>query len=376
MRQKAFPIIIFLVLIAAAAFCVKPAVLFIVKRQIQNLVGGGAVSVRDCHMNLLSQVTLVGVKVQKPNACDFAAREVSVFYGPPSIFQGKIFRLLLKDVSVAVDLPRQNPWDFIPHPPRQSHAGFVLENLELVNLKLNLRLKDLNLTAGISTAIDVPAQSVRSLDLKIFSLDGRGIRVENGTIKIARGQPGDLFIQKFQYGKLKIDDIRAGVRLAGKDLFLESLSGQAFNGELQGALSVTLDNPLAYLARLSFVNLDLEGFVADFDLEEKFQMSGMMSGKITVIGRGQNFNIIDGVFSSVASGGVLVIKNNEFLENIARGSRQPLDIVVASLKNYHYNVGVLKLFLENGNLIFDMALDGETGKRNIQITLHDFNLTP
>jgi hypothetical protein len=64
------------------------------------------------------------------------------------------------------------------------------------------------------------------------------------------------------------------------------------------------------------------------------------------------------------------------LKKIAQGSQQPLDIVVESLKKYHYNSGGLKLFLEKGNLVLDLALEGEAGKRHINITLHDYSPSP
>jgi hypothetical protein len=95
---------------------------------------------------------------------------------------------------------------------------------------------------------------------------------------------------------------------------------------------------------------------------------------MTVTGRGADIHILDGDFSAVDPGGLLEIKNEEFLKNIARNSQQPLDIVIASFKDYHYNVGALRVALEKSDLVFDAALDGETGKRNINITLHDFLL--
>jgi hypothetical protein len=71
---------------------------------------------------------------------------------------------------------------------------------------------------------------------------------------------------------------------------------------------------------------------------------------------------------------MLTIKDSGYLENMARSSGQSLDILVESLKNYHYNSGVAKLSLERNNFIFDIFLEGETGKRNLKVTLHDFNL--
>jgi hypothetical protein len=71
---------------------------------------------------------------------------------------------------------------------------------------------------------------------------------------------------------------------------------------------------------------------------------------------------------------MLTITDDKFLNNVAKSSGQSLDILVESFKNYHYNTGVMKLSLERGDIVFDIALEGEAGKRNLSIVLHDFKL--
>jgi hypothetical protein len=47
---------------------------------------------------------------------------------------------------------------------------------------------------------------------------------------------------------------------------------------------------------------------------------------------------------------------------------------VESFKDYHYNTALMKLSFDKGNIILDVALEGEAGKRNLSIVLHDFKL--
>lgn len=82
---------------------------------------------------------------------------------------------------------------------------------------------------------------------------------------------------------------------------------------------------------------------------------------------------IKGYFNTAAPGGVLIIKDKMFLENVARQSNQPLDIIVESFRNYNYNNGIIKLSIESGNLTMEMRLDGMAGKRSLAVVLHDFN---
>ncbi|MGD9015028.1 MAG: YdbH domain-containing protein, partial [Candidatus Omnitrophota bacterium] len=125
---------------------------------------------------------------------------------------------------------------------------------------------------------------------------------------------------------------------------------------------------------LKFVNLDLETLVHDFGLNKKVELSGKLTGRLNFQGAGLNLHALNGDFSSAEYGGRLIIKDTQFLENLARNSKQPLDIFVESFQDYEYNTGIIRLALDKGNLILDIALDGEAGKRNLNITLHDFRL--
>jgi hypothetical protein len=48
---------------------------------------------------------------------------------------------------------------------------------------------------------------------------------------------------------------------------------------------------------------------------------------------------------------------------------------VDSFKNYRYNAGVVELSLQGPDLVFDIRLEGDAGKRDLTIVLHDFKLT-
>ena len=103
-------------------------------------------------------------------------------------------------------------------------------------------------------------------------------------------------------------------------------------------------------------------------------MTGRLNGDLVFENRGTEISILNGKLSNLGSGGMLIIKDTKFLENMARNTGQSTDLLVENFKNYHYNIGSIKLFLENNNLALDTALDGETGKRDINIVLHDFKL--
>ncbi len=185
---------------------------------------------------------------------------------------------------------------------------------------------------------------------------------------------GDVLIRKFQYGKFTAQNIMAKLRWKGKHVFLDALSGHLLNGTVKGKGSLTLGGGSRYLIQLNFTNLDLADFVKDFELKEKVEMTGMLSGTMTLKGTGNNIDILNGNFNSSPGGGNVTIKDTQFLENMARSSKLPPNIVVDSFKDYHYNVGLVRMLLDRGDLVLDVALDGVTGKRNLKMDLHEFSL--
>jgi len=48
--------------------------------------------------------------------------------------------------------------------------------------------------------------------------------------------------------------------------------------------------------------------------------------------------------------------------------------MVENFKNYRYNTGLLSLGLEDNNVILKLALEGNAGKRNLEVIFHDFKL--
>ena len=103
---------------------------------------------------------------------------------------------------------------------------------------------------------------------------------------------------------------------------------------------------------------------------DKVEMTGRLGGVVSMSGSGAVINEMEGDFFTDKNGGTLIIKDNKFLENISKDTKQPLDIIVESFKNYNYNSGILKLYLSNGNLVLNIDLNGEKGKRDFTVVLH------
>ena len=375
MKRIIYILFIFSILILIVSILIKPFVLFIAKRQLGRLFIESRVSIRDCDLKSLHLLTFSDIEINKGKIYDFKIKDINIQYKPLSILKRNIPNISLKDAVITVYLPQESMLEISQRLNPGTGNVFLVQRLELVNMNLDLKLKDLNLQAKVSLGLSLTGRLINYLDLEIGFLDSQGFHLEDANLKFSQKEDsGELYVNKLKYGKLKIEEIKSKARLKEEVLFLDSLSAKVLEGQLKGDLSFRIDQEREYLANLEFVNLNLAKFVDDFNLDKKFQVTGSLSGAVAFNGKGSDINTLAGDFSAAESGGIMVIKDNSILENLARNSKQPLDILVESFRDYHYNTGIMKLSLDKGNLVLDIALDGETGKRNLNITLHDFRL--
>ena len=226
----------------------------------------------------------------------------------------------------------------------------------------------------------------RIADLKITPnfIEFHGIEINPYDIKIEKAEvhytlrsifdrKADFYIKAVNYNKLKIGDVTGKMELKGDILNINSILLSFLGGDVKGEFNISPGKDMNYNLSLRTHGLEIKRFVDDMKFKEKFDMTGKLDGEFSLTGRAGEIEDIKGDFHTDTSGGVLVIKDKAFLENIAKQSNQPLDIVVESFRNYNYNNGMIKLYMEGGNLILDAQLDGNAGKRNLTIVLHDFN---
>jgi hypothetical protein len=228
--------------------------------------------------------------------------------------------------------------------------------------------------AGISYDLFSFFKNVRAV-VKIDFFEGQGLRVEDISARFDKStNSGDLSVARIKYNKAEMNNLSAKLRLRGKILFLNALKAQVFGGKAEGVMALNIGKNVDYELNLDFIDLDMDRFIRDFDLEERFKMSGRLGGRVFFRGIGLDMALLSGDLAVSEAGGVLTITDKRFLENMARTSKQSLDILVESFKDYHYNRGVVKLGMEKGNLVLDVNLNGEAGKRDLSIVVHGFNL--
>lgn len=214
------------------------------------------------------------------------------------------------------------------------------------------------------------------IKLNIEKFDFQGFMVRSLAIEAFQGKDrqGEFSAASFNKDKIKINNFKAKTYLDKEKLYFKDLAADFLGGVIEGKAVVSLSSDFEIFFEAEMRDLDLEKATQEFDFEEKASLEGKIGGKFIAKSSAQGVKNIDGKLLIQDPGGVLTIQDKSFLENISRSSRIPLDILVESFKNYRYNIGNIELFLDNGNLNFNVALDGEAGKRNLNIVVHAFNL--
>jgi hypothetical protein len=220
-----------------------------------------------------------------------------------------------------------------------------------------------------------PTELVDYCELFVDSLEIGQAQLKSGYLKVDREEPDDgvIAVKELKIGKLEIKDFLGKAWLKDEYFFADSLSAKILGGLLKGSARIKFNAAVRYQAQLEFDTLDLDTFVKDFELEEKAEVNGKLSGSAKLQGQMQDVEILDGGFSSGKEGGTLTIKDRQFLENLARRSGLDPELVVESFRNYQYNTGMITASLQGNDLVFLSKLEGPTGKRSFEIIKHDLN---
>jgi len=329
-------IIVFLVtLLITGYFCAKPILRPIINKELQKIFKES--SVADFRLTK-DFIEFQGVKIREKNSYDVKIEKVRVYYKLRSILKKKI------------------------------------EKIEAFNANLDFNKPGIKIKAIASIQVDIPAKIIDYVKLNISSLDTNLFQAEGIILNAAQGRDtGEFYIKAVNYNKLKIGDVSGKAGLKRNIFNINPMLVSFLNGNVKGEFNISLDEKMNYNLRLNSQSLEIKKFVDDMKLNEKFDMTGRLEGTFSMSGMGQEIKEIKGDFHTDSSGGILIINDKTFLENVAKQSNQPLDIIVESFRNYNYNKGTVKLSAETGNLVLDLKLEGASGKRNLQVVLHNFN---
>lgn len=362
-----------LFLIAISVF-IKPVIIFVVKKQLGNIFIQSRISVEKCTFQPTRGLSLFDIEIKRQGDYDIKVREAAIGWNLHSLATAASLKLSLNGIKIYVNNSQKGFRDFSGYVVF-GRGSPIFKSVEISDLDVDLNTLDLTAKANLSLGLNLVSQSLDHLDFKMDIFKMLGAQIENVSVKLGPGsEQGNFSIAQLKYDKLNIDGIKGKVRRQGAAVSFYDVSGRVLDGDIRGNLDLKIGQEAWYLVNLQCTDLDIEKLVSDFNLREKFEMTGRLSGDLKLQGKGAQIEIMGGHFVTRQPGGTLVIKDTKFLENMARNTKQPVDLLIESFKNYRYNTGLVNLGLENGNVILATDLQGEAGKRSLNVVLHDVTI--
>ena len=354
----------------------KPAIIYFAEKQIEKTFPHSSVSVGGCGFLPLGTFSLNDIRIVNRPVLDVAVKSISFRYSPASLIKATLTRISVADAVLTIQLPDKSIGELRRFVAAGASAPVVkIEKLEVINARCAITAKEAALKAALSASFDMKTATLESCELAIDSLEAGAAALQACALAVKNNAgPGNFSVKKITFQNAALREIGGRPRLIDNALVFDDLSGEFLGGKVlaQGALS--LAGGFSYELNVVFTALDLDRFVRDFKLTEKLALAGNISGPLSLKGSGGRLGKIRGNLSA-DKGGQLTIKDDTYLKGIAQNSGQSLDIIVESFNNYHYNTGDIAVSLDEGNLVFTIALEGQAGKRQLSVVLHDVIIT-
>jgi hypothetical protein len=344
---------------------IRPWIIILVKKQLENVFIDSQVYINRCVFQPESGLTLFDIEIKKPGIYDIKVKEASIRYG---------LKLSLKAPSIYVNVPKRPVRELTGY-IKVGQGAPIFKSVEVSGLVVDVNTLDLTANAILDLRLNLITQLPDYLNLKMNSFSMLGVQLDNVWLEFGPGSgDGKFSIPLLKYDKLSVSDIKGNIKLRDKLLSAYGISAKALNGTIGLDLGLEIGKVAPYLVEIKCAGLDIEKFVRDFNLRDRFDMTGLLSGGLKLKGLSSKIEILDGSFSTLPPGGILVITDTKFLENMGQATSQPVSLLVESFKNYRYNIGLMSLGFESGNIVLRINLEGGAGKRAFNVILHDFKL--
>ncbi len=172
--------------------------------------------------------------------------------------------------------------------------------------------------------------------------------------------------------KLKIDRASGLARFERGVLAIGNISVMVLGGVIEGGALIKPGRQASSSVALDVKGVRLEKLIETFKLGEKLDLTGSVSGAIRLSGEGASLMSLKGKLETSPEGGTLTINDKKWLDAIAKYAGQDVGVIVESFRNYRYNIGKADLKLEGSAVVMDVHLEGDAGKRDLVVALHDF----
>jgi hypothetical protein len=231
----------------------------------------------------------------------------------------------------------------------------------------DFKLGEISLYYSLSSLL---RKSITGAQVRVDSVYLGELNVKNGLCKFAKGSTGALTIDEIKVNKITMSHVSAQTVFDGHRLSFVDFTSELLGGEVNGKGEVVFDSIPWYTFSCQAKRLSLAAVERNFELSERLQLSGFVSGEAMIMGSAQELEDLRGDFYADDPGGKLTITDESMLKDMAGGSGEQLQMVMENLKVYQYNTGELKARLEQKDVVVRIRLDGAQGERKFEVVLH------
>lgn len=362
-------IFLFCLTIALAVIILTPRIL---KKQLENIFIGSQVTVEGCRFISFTEFVVSGISVTVDPIYKFRVKDLIVDYTLPDLPKINILRVTLSNLNIQVTLDNKNIAGLSKKIKLTPAGGVFINNLLISDAVFDIKSKDLSLEAGLSIDFDLKNKTLNWLDGKVKSADIYSVRLKDVSFNAGgSSQVGSFILSEMSFDKLKLLKASAEPLLKGGHFYLSNIKSSLLDGFLSGEIDLFFKDKMRCSADFKFKGIDLGVFVRDFELTDKLELSGSMDGYVVLEADNNGIKNLEGDFKAADPGGMLTIKDDKYLKDMAKRTGQQIDFIVESFTNYSYNKGLMRMHLDSNNIVLDASLDGISGKRNLTVVLHD-----
>ncbi|MCM8770503.1 MAG: YdbH domain-containing protein [Candidatus Omnitrophica bacterium] len=337
MKKILFVLIIIVVLIISFAIFKENIVLYIARVNIRKVLPQSKVEIKKIEFQPLSSLKFKGINIKSSlQGYSLYFGQVNIDYTIASILKGTINKINLDGMDILVrDNIKVNP-------------GKPIFGVKQITATGSIKFRDIeikNFQANFYQAEDVKRPKIKlNGNLNVEGINKKKIKVSHLSLTIDF-QPDALEVPEFRFS--------------------------AFGGEIRGKIEAFfLKSGINFFINLNGENIDLAQLNEDFDLKERFEVTGRCDFVLEVKGDNKGLLELDGNLTTQAGGGKFVVTDKQALGRIALAKETSLDLALESLKNYHYDKGSAKIYLEDGNIVLHMLMDGPLGARDLTVVYH------
>lgn len=335
--RKALPAVC-VVLCAALALGIllQAGAAALLRAALRNAFPGSQVSVAGCSIWPLSRIIVRGADIRSKTFHCAVAR-MRVRYVPAAAWPPLRLRVQLDDLSCEIsagDVPLVEA--VRGYCPAGKPAGLPVEAIVCERCRLSVQSADLAGEVFFNAVIAPGRRVVERCDVRIPSLRWRQVDVRNVVGSADFSGPGGIRIESVTAGNARAGNLCARTLLAPGLLQLREGRAEAFGGMIAFNGLVDSADPLRSRIDLRVERLDIAAAVQAFKWQEKLRASGYLDGELRMGFLPQRGLDLSGTLQARQPGGSLDIRERRFLEYIAQGSGQPVEIIAQSLADYRY----------------------------------------